>query len=399
MTHRQHFLNELTLDSTNTLLLFFNRLIKNKFAWDNLLSDAQSLHRVFTPSRMIHKNRTVAKYSLEKFLASPPDAIIIMGNNDLRQVEYVGWLCKLLSTQWTKSFVGLKKHPAEKKATASMIHSEALPHIYISGKGGHATTAGRCLNHFTEADTFKQRLTDLGIPSSCLTLEKNATHTGENIKLTEQLMVNGGYKKILIASAPVGLLRQLKSYENQSQLSWESICTLPEPWEQIKKHYYEKSISAAAINFISMLNEAVKYIYYSINKDYMATEPIHVFNTTSMNKLAIKKLMKILVKYFNYFTNKKVDAKDLSELYIKYFYEKDTSCLVSLNNIIKPLFDYFGALFSLTENHVIKKIDYSPNLRMQSLKLYDAYNKYGLDIPVKSHRTNFLTNQPPENKI
>lgn len=364
-SHRKS-LDALDLAISDNLTHFIQRLSQTPkhMAWDNLLTDAQSLHRIFSSAQIIRTREPhdsfPGTYSLKHFMTTPPDAILIFGNNDLHQVDHVAWLCKHLAR-------------------------EQLPAIFISGKGGHGTTHGHCFG-ITEAEIFAQRLMDWGIPSEHLQLECKATNTGENIKFVEVLMAASPPQHILIAGTPSALLRQLHSYKKQSILPWQSICTLPPEWETIKKNYYLTPI-ASVINFLSLLCEATKYLHYSLATDYIHAQPLMIHADSYTNHLSIKKLMQILIKYYYCFhistgeDTSAINAEKISTLYIKYFYDGNDKELSTLKYMIKTLLDTFQIAFKATESCWMKPIKPQLSARQHTLKLYDCYTRYHLDLP------------------
>lgn len=85
------------------------------------------------------------------------DLILIFGNSDLRTADYA----------------------------AQLYHDGFAPVVAVSGKEGQGTK-GKW--EAPEAIIFSRRLLQLGVPSSHIIMETEATNTGENVRFTQQLL-------------------------------------------------------------------------------------------------------------------------------------------------------------------------------------------------------------------
>ena len=86
------------------------------------------------------------------------DAIFALGSSDLRVPAYA----------------------------AELYHDGWAPLIIFSGRDGKGKTME--LWGMTEAEKFAEVAKKLGVPDSAILLEKEATNTGDNVKLTKQML-------------------------------------------------------------------------------------------------------------------------------------------------------------------------------------------------------------------
>ncbi len=85
------------------------------------------------------------------------DVILVMGSNDLRVAEHA----------------------------AQLYHQGLAPLVVFSGAQGRLTEA---LFDCSEAEAFSQVAIENGVPVTAIALEKEATNTGENVRLTKALL-------------------------------------------------------------------------------------------------------------------------------------------------------------------------------------------------------------------
>jgi len=92
------------------------------------------------------------------------------------------------------------------------------PLLIFSGAQGRATEG---LFTLSEAETFANIAKDMGVPSSAILLEKNATNTGENIFFTQQLLKekNIPINSLLLVQKPYMERRLLATFEK----NWKEI--------------------------------------------------------------------------------------------------------------------------------------------------------------------------------
>jgi hypothetical protein len=137
--------------------------IKSEFdVLSKVKHDALALHEVFSSGLIVKSIDSKYKnYSDEQLISTPPDAIIIMGNNDLIQVKFI----------------------------ASLFYSLKIkPDVYVSGYGGHGTVPGKIFG-LTEAETIAQCLIENGVPRANIVCETDAVDTGKNVQKTDIMML------------------------------------------------------------------------------------------------------------------------------------------------------------------------------------------------------------------
>ncbi len=376
-------------------------------SFSQLQLSAKQLHEVFTPSTVIthDKNKnfvTEITPQNKNAILQSLDAILIMGNNDLHQVDHVASLCKHFSPT-------------------------TFPIIYISGRGGHGTVAGYIFGR-TEAETIAQRLLDFGIPANKIVIEKNSTNTGENIRFVSDLILLNFaidrafcientniqeldelkkalsdreftprqtklleklheyvrenqiviHQNILLSTTPSGLLRQLFSFEKQSVLSWKNIISLPPTWDMIQSKYYAEPQSAT-INFLGLLREVATYFDYYISTNYVSSRAINSKN--------IETAISILTENYARMKHRRLDKNELCKSLIEFAKNKemkpiDTADKSSdLYQCIKLMTDDFRQIFSNVEAQWMKSLPKEITFRAQAIKLDNdnRYNRLGLE--------------------
>ncbi len=274
--------NKLGLDSTSKLDHIFNVLQKK-----NATQDALTIAKAFNePITIVRQGDT----------APPPgkcDAWVIMGNNDMRQVDRA-------YDEIMKSFRSLLKE----NSTEAL---KKFPHIFISGFGGHGTSAGIIFSQ-TEADTIKDylqaRLNEFpedikNALSEKIITEPNATNSGENVRfLQEKFEANGFPKHLVISGTPSAVARQTLSFEAQSQYDFSSLQSISFDPNWYEKNYYPKDYDVdKIIHIMCRLREVASLLQYSISTNFVAP---HIFE-----KAAFKPALEVFFDRYKDFTGKK----------------------------------------------------------------------------------------------
>jgi hypothetical protein len=374
-----------------------------------LQDDAKVLHRMLTPSTKITRHDgqvTETTYDIEQFLDNPPDIIFVMGNNDLRQIDFI----------------------AELYHAAKGASPHKFPKIYVSGFGGHGTMHDPVFS-LQEGQTMVKRLLDLGVKIDDIRIEHDAVDTGRNVKymdiyllieyalreqehlknqhlldengilflknmsahsglhmlevpnqkrtpeeeealekilapLRKQIIENhiSIFDNILVSGTPGGLRRQTSTLEQQKVLPWKNISCLT-PFEfsdymhtDLLDDYYYPTLPKASINFIYALREVASYLDYTVNTEYLSKRPLPDAEN-------LKSCICIYAEYYNLmleekyrfedrqlFLEKKIDGNKLAAAFIEFSEQKNRGVLNSvlikkLNTAIKPTADYFRRAF------------------------------------------------------
>jgi hypothetical protein len=385
-----------------------------------LQDDAKVLHRMLTPSTKItrHDGRvTESTYNLEQFLDNPPDIIFIMGNNDLRQVDFI----------------------AEIYHAAKAASPLKFPKIYVSGFGGHGTMHDSVFS-LQEGQTMVKRLLDSGVPLEDIRAEHDAVDTGRNVKYmdiyllieyalkeqenlkTQHLLDDNGilflknmtahsglkmlalpnrkrtpeeeetlekilapirkqvidnhisiFDNILVSGTPGGLRRQTSTLEQQKILPWKSITCLT-PFEFLEDmptdlvdNYYYPTLPKASINFIYALREVASYLDYTVNTEYLSKRPLPDAEN-------LKACIRIYAEYYNLmleekyrfqdsqlFLEKRIDGNKLADTFIEFSEQKNHGVMKSalikkLNTAIKPTAEYFRHAFLDVEKEKLHRM-------------------------------------------
>ncbi len=130
----------------------------------------------------------------------PADVIFVLGNDDFRCAERAASL-------WREGFA---------------------PRIVVSGATGRST-AGVFTR--TEAESFGEAIVAYGVPASALTLEREATNTGENVDMTRELLAREGF-------SPKSVLAVQKPYMERRTLA-----TIRHRWPEVRAGVTSPSLS------------------------------------------------------------------------------------------------------------------------------------------------------------
>jgi hypothetical protein len=374
-----------------------------------LQNDAKVLHSMLTPSTKITRvddQITETPYDIAQFIANPPDILFIMGNNDLRQVDFI----------------------AELYLVAKIVSPHKTPKIYVSGFGGHGTMHDPIFS-LQEGQTMVKRLLDFGVPIEDICIEHDAVDTGRNVKymdiyilieyalkeqenLKSKNLLNAAgisflasmkshrnlqmlalpnqkrtpeeeeilekilapirkhvidnhisiFDNILVSGTPGGLRRQTSTLEQQKILPWNNItCLTPFEFSQhgyphIADNYYYKTLPKALINFIYALREVASYLDYTVNTEFLSKRPLP-------DKENLKACILIYAEYYNLmleekyrfedskvFLEKRIDGNKLAAAFIEFSEQKsrgvqDAALIRKLNTAIKPTANYFRRAF------------------------------------------------------
>lgn len=133
----------------------------------------------------IQSSRLLWNYHRLSEALHPADGILVFGSNDLRVADYA----------------------------ASLFHRGMAPWILFTGARGRMTEDWPD----TEAACFASRARDLAVPDSCLYCEPRATHTGENIAFSRQLIQQHGLMagRVIVLQKPYMERRTRASLEIQ----------------------------------------------------------------------------------------------------------------------------------------------------------------------------------------
>lgn len=391
------------LESSIDYVYHLDQQLKIKYgnkSFDHLISSAKQLHQFFSKSICISKSNTVQPLTLHDVQANPPTSIVIMGNNDLHHVEHIASLYYSINSQYR-------------------------PKIYISGMGGHGTTAGYIFGK-TEAETFSQRLHELGIPADAITLDCHATNTGENVRnisnlmlvdyfishdelkidanksqlkllknslqlnnltQTDSILLNQLYsyankhhiipeQRILISGTPAALFRQLSCFEKKSPLILSDIMTIAPSFEKIQKHYYE-DYHATLINFFGMLREAASYLYFYARSDYLSNK--------TLADDEIRSAIECLVDYYHLLSRRHINPEKLSNQYIEFANLKKQGLMdksgpdSELTKNITEIGTFFRELFTRVEQRWMPQLPQDIDIQDQAEKLNPRYKRLGLE--------------------
>jgi hypothetical protein len=354
----------------------------DKVTLEEIQEDAQILHALLTPNLLVtrYKESTVSEIDP---MPGIPDAILIFGNNDLQQIDFIAKL--------------YHQYPVDKK-----------PLLYFCSFGGHGTLH-RPIFSFTEAESLSRRMEELGVSRDNMVMEYESTDTGSNIRLLEQFILvryilghlnemplhllfkeesfESGveflnkmmmkkrqpispenqlrlnkilasakeylesmketgkeinlHRNILISGTPAALLRQLRSFEQQATLPWHKISCQSPGIDDLLDYYYSNS-HVAGINFIYALRELSTFLDYTLHTDYVTKNPI---DEDLLGNAAI-----ILSKYFEHFTRKKVAPEDIVAEFVTKLETGQPS------KLIKEIAHRFRLMFFYVEVNHLKEL-------------------------------------------
>lgn len=326
---------------------------------DTVRKDAKTLINALAPQTIIQKNssgqiseRSIAKDPMKEMSEKNiwPDAILIMGNNDLKQVDNVANIYKNLVEQG---------HPPKR--------------IYISGYGGHGTSLGYIFGS-TEAEAMQRRLVDLGVPLDIIRVETEAIDSGKNVQYTSKMMLDEmkadktgklKFNNILISGTPAGLLRQGRSFEKQAKdFPWMTIITLPPSATEIDELYHATELGTM-INMMCLMREAASFLIYSVTSQYMSPREVP-------NDKTLTEAIYVFVDYYNLLTNNVIHKEKFANDFIEYS-KKLAACTnsqeieklqasykdTSLVKDIKEMSNYLRTSFEAIERETMK---YIPNV-------------------------------------
>jgi len=294
--------------------------------------------------------------SLEASLSEGFDAMLINGNNDTRQIDYIATL--------------LRRTPPDK-----------LPKtIIISGFGGHGTSKGSIFSH-SEAETFKEQLmAEVGHIIAAndirIILEPNATNSGENVQFSvEKLTDNGSPKKILISGTPSAIMRQTLSFAKQSgEYPWESLTMLPpEPGSTIFESYYNDE-DTAIVSTMCNLRELGSFLDYMVRTDYL-----EAFYPEGLDEF----LPKFFDIYATLSESKPIPKEEIESFCqnVKTFIENkkaggpiDLDVQASLLKIITPINQFYRDSFAAYELEMMSQRT-EENITDQMHKIYSEHSR------------------------
>jgi hypothetical protein len=310
----------------------------NKPLDQGVTKDALTVSSFLAARTVLYKNsESISEETIQDisyFIANPPDAIVIMGNNDLQQVERVANI-----------YQELQKHGCAPKK------------IYISGKGGHGTVPGAIFS-YTEAQTMAVYLIQCGVPANSIVEERNATNSGANVKLVTELMLahdaecynkQPAFKHIFISGTPNGILRQLKTFEKQSNYAWEKLSTFPPNGKELEEQYYSENYANtdSVLNFVCALRELANFMKYAVATDFMSARPVE-------NLGQLQAAIAVMVKYYNHGAKENIDPAQLYAEYITVCENKRNGKAEDNAKLIEKLnkiFGYFSGLFNKCEEY------------------------------------------------
>ncbi|EIZ1004901.1 YdcF family protein [Vibrio vulnificus] len=119
---------------------------------------------------------------------TPADCLLVMCSNDLRVAEHA----------------------------VSLYKQGYAPYILFSGGEGRFTEG---LFEKSEAETFAELAKASGVPEEALLLEKKSSNSGENVRFSEQLLIDKGlvFDSFILVQKPFMERRALATFEKQWQ--------------------------------------------------------------------------------------------------------------------------------------------------------------------------------------
>lgn len=266
-----------------------------------LMKSMTVMHRALAPHMVIKKTREGFKATNKPSDAAEcreiqtADAAIIMGSNDIRQVD------SFFRNVWSKL-------PKAKRESFK---------IYISGFGGHGTMSGPIFGH-TEASSMAKWLFDLGVPQENIIIEPNATNSGENVQFIDDYFdqqPEGAPKKVILSGTPAGCLRQSLTLIQQSRYGQEFESVIVHPSKEWKADYFAEG-DKDFIYALSYFRELGSYVVYSINSPFIAPIPVFEKKEKSLENAIIETL-----KYYNKLSGGEIstaEMKKIAQRYVKF---------------------------------------------------------------------------------
>ncbi|WP_104040899.1 YdcF family protein [Vibrio hyugaensis] len=122
------------------------------------------------------------------------DCLFVMCSNDLRVAEYA----------------------------AKLYHQKLAPLIVFSGGEGRFTDG---LFEKSEAETFAEIARIAGVPSESIVVETKSSNSGENVRFTEQLLIEKGIScdSLILVQKPFMERRAIATFEKQWQSSYSQL--------------------------------------------------------------------------------------------------------------------------------------------------------------------------------
>ncbi|EOA6595064.1 YdcF family protein [Vibrio vulnificus] len=119
---------------------------------------------------------------------TPVDCLLVMCSNDLRVAEHA----------------------------ANLYRQGYAPYILFSGGEGRFTEG---LFEKSEAETFAELAKASGVPAEAILLETKSSNTGENVRFSEQLLLEKGlaFESFILVQKPFMERRALATFEKQWQ--------------------------------------------------------------------------------------------------------------------------------------------------------------------------------------
>ncbi|EHI9299423.1 YdcF family protein [Vibrio vulnificus] len=119
---------------------------------------------------------------------TPADCLLVMCSNDLRVAEHA----------------------------ANLYKQGYAPYILFSGGEGRFTEG---LFEKSEAETFAELAKASGVPEEALLLETKSSNSGENVRFSEQLLIDKGlvFESFILVQKPFMERRALATFEKQWQ--------------------------------------------------------------------------------------------------------------------------------------------------------------------------------------
>ncbi len=138
---------------------------------------------------MDHYARVIWDYMQLHQLPEKADAILALGSNDIRIAD----------------------------RAAELYHQGYAPYIICSGGIAHVNDVNATGWDVTEAEMYKRRLVELGVPDEKIILETEATNAGENARFTKSLIEKNDlqFKKLLLVHKPFMERRTYATFKRQ----------------------------------------------------------------------------------------------------------------------------------------------------------------------------------------
>lgn len=291
--------------------------------------DILTLLRFLAPQLCIHYEKdcvTESYFTRDPFTSEStnviwPEIMIIMGNNDLKQVDHAARICHQLAK----------------------IH-HPIQAIYISGFGGHGVIRGSIFAS-TEAEAMAKYLENRGISRQQIFLERYAKNTGQNIQLTLALIKQNHphVTHFLLSGTPAALLRQLRSFEKQvTSDSWNSVTILPPTLSEIDRIYHVSPLDTFVALF-GALREMATFLEYFLTTDFLSKRELK-------DRHALEKSVQCLCTYYSKLTNQFVSAEKMLSLLLD---EKSSN---PARKEVSEMNQYFRLCFNLIEKEYMTEM-------------------------------------------